>query len=955
MVIEPTAKARHVVVFGPYRVDAGRRSLSKDGAPVALGARTLDTLLALLERPNEPISKRDLIAKVWPDVFVEEGSLRFHIATLRKALGDGKEGARYIATLAGRGYSFVAPISRVSIDDHLAQSSRTIVPHRPNMPNPPHVLGRADSVQTLLSQLASKRFVTVVGAGGIGKTTVAVAVGHELIATFAGAVHFVDLGTLGDPNLVAQSLAAMLGLKVRSDDHATALVAHLCDKRLLLILDNCEHLIESIATLAARLFNAAPELHFLATSREALRVPGEHVYRLEPLACPPDNPGMSAATALSFPAAQLFVERATARGVVLDLDDADAAIVASICRKVDGVALAIELAAGRVQAYGLQQTATLLSERLSLLWAGQRTAPPRQHTLKATLDWSYGLLIEPERQVLRQLAVFVGDFTLEAALAVVTTPGTDSGLVLSAIDSLVAKSMVATRPVGAMMRYRLLETTRAYALDLKINADLAARHAKYYGRWLEQCGTQWPNLSNASERAAHLAALGNVRAALEWCFGDKGDAQIGIALAAAAAPVFLTMSLLPEGHLWSQKAILALDSETRSSVQEMNLQLALGLSLMFTRGNSEEARAALARSLEIAEAVGDLTYALQLIGRLHLFHHREGDFAIAQEYARRGAAVAANLEDATDKAMAHCLLGISLSTSGDLAGARSSLEEALRLGDGRESEQAGILAHGVNFFSFCSDYLARTLWLQGHTEEAVKCAHASVGNAARVDHPVTLAVALTIATTVFFAAEDLDAAEKHADWLIAHAEANVLRPSIAVGHGFKGELAIRQGRANIGIEMVRTCLSEMKAKRYGLLTTPFQLALIQGLTETGETDAAYLLVNEAIAHGEAKGHLSYMPELLRVKGGLHLLTAQPDAAEAEICFRQSLRWSHRQGARSWELRTTTDLASLLARSGKFEEAKELLYPMLERVAAGRQTTDFERAQRLHIAISEALR
>lgn len=957
MVIEPTAKARHVFAFGPYRVDAGRRLLSKDGAPVMLGARTLDTLLALLERPNEPISKRDLIAKVWPHVFVEEGSLRFHIATLRKALGDGKNGARYIATLAGRGYSFVAPISRSSIDDDSATPSPpTIAYQRPNMPNPlPHMVGRAESVRALLSQLTASRFVTVVGAGGIGKTTVAVAVGHELIEVFAGAVHFVDLGTLGDPTLVAQSLAAMLGLTVRSDDHAAALVAHLSDKRVLLILDNCEHLIEAMATLATRLFDAAPKLHILATSREALRVPGEHVYRLASLACPPEDPDLSAATALTFPAAQLFVERATARGAIFNLDDADATLVASICRKLDGVALAIELAAGRVEAYGLQQTGRLLAERLSLLWAGQRTAPPRQHTLKATLDWSYSLLTELERRVLRQLAVFVGDFTLEAALAVVGIRGTDQGLVFGAIENLVAKSMIATRPIGAMMRYRLLETTRAYALDLEVDADLAARHANYYGLWLEQCGTKWPTLSNAAERAAHLAGLGNVRAALEWCFSDKGDTRVGIALAAAAAPVFLAMSLLPEGHVWSKKAILALDGETRFGVQEMNLQLALGLSLMFTRGNSEEARAALARSLEIAEAVGDLTYALQLIGRLHLFHHREGDFAIAQDYARRGAAIAAILEDATSKALAHCLLGISLSTSGDLAGARSSLEAALRLGYGRDAERGSILSHGVNFYSFCSDYLARTLWLQGHTEQAVKCAHDSVEDAARVDNPVTLAVALTIATTVFFAAEDLDAAEKHTDWLIAHGEANLLRPSIAVGHGFKGELAIRLGRANVGIEMVRTCLGEMKAKRYGLLTTPFQLALIEGLAATGATDDACLLVDEAIEHAEAKGHLSYMPELLRVKGSLRLLMPQPDAAKAEMCFRQSLDWSHRQGARSWELRTTADLATLLALSGQLEEARALLQPLLEGSAKGGQTTDFQRAQRLHITLSEALR
>ena len=262
------------------------------------------------------------------------------------------------------------------------------------------------------------------------------------------------------------------------------------------------------------------------------------------------------------------------------------------------MALAIELAARRVEAYGLQQTAALLDQRLTLLWLGPRTAPPRQKTLQATLDWSYGLLSELERVVLRRLAVFVGHFTLDAALAVVTSATLDQSIVFGAIDSLVAKSMVATRPIGAMMRYRLLDTTRAYALEISIDdaesADLAVRHATYYRRWLEQTGTEWPTLSTGAERAPHFAGLNNVRAALEWCFGVNGNREIGVGLAAAAAPVFLAMSLLPECHRWSERAILALDDAARGGLEEMHLQAALGVSLMFMRGG----RDAGARGLE---------------------------------------------------------------------------------------------------------------------------------------------------------------------------------------------------------------------------------------------------------------------------------------------------------------------------------------------------------------------
>ncbi len=441
----------------------------------------------------------------------------------------------------------------------------------------------------------------------------------------------------------------MLGLPVRSDDATPSLIAYLQDKRILLVLDTCEHLIEAVAPLAARIFAVAPQVHILATSREALRVEGEHVYKLEPLACPPDDPALTAALARTFPAIQVFMERAAASGARLEFSDADASVVAGICRKLDGVTLAIELAAGRVGAYGLQQTAALLDQRLTLLWPGQRTAPPRQKTLQATLDWSYALLSEVERMVLRRLAVFVGHFTMDAALAVVVSASIDQSLVFGAIDSLVAKSMVATRPAGAMMRYRLLDATRAYALDIGIAdaelADLAARHATYYGDWLKQIGAATPALSAAAERMPLLSGLNNVRAALEWCFGADGNTGIGVELAAAAAPVFLAMSLLPECHRWSERAIEALNDATRGGAEEMHLQTALGMSLMFIHASSEKARSALDRSLEIAEGRGDALAQLQVLGPLHMFHLRIGNFKSALHYAQRGVAVAKALED----------------------------------------------------------------------------------------------------------------------------------------------------------------------------------------------------------------------------------------------------------------------------------------------------------------------
>ena len=354
--------------FGPFNLVASERLLTKDGVPVDLGARALDILIALISTPNEVVSKKDLMSRVWPDVTVEEGSLRFHMASLRKALGDGKDGARYITTLAGRGYCFVAPVSQASRPRDEVPAASANFPYA----NLPHrlgrMVGRSDDVQKLSAQLRASRLVTIVGPGGVGKTTVAVAVAHQLADAFAGSVLFADLGMLSDPKLATTAISSMMGLSVQSDDATPGLIAFLKGKRILLILDTCEHLVDAIAGLAASLMEAAPQVHILATSREALRIEGEHIYRLDALACPPDDAELTAEAVRQFPATQLFLERAAASGAHLNISDVDAPIVANICRKLDGVPLAIELAARRAESYGIQQTAALLDQHLTLLW-----------------------------------------------------------------------------------------------------------------------------------------------------------------------------------------------------------------------------------------------------------------------------------------------------------------------------------------------------------------------------------------------------------------------------------------------------------------------------------------------------------------------------------------------------------------------------------------------------------
>jgi predicted ATPase/DNA-binding winged helix-turn-helix (wHTH) protein len=594
---EERSQRKGIISFGPFRLFATERLLEKDGFQVSLGGRALDLLIALVERASEVVSKRELMARVWPNLVVDEGSLRFHIASLRKVLGDGQSGVRYVTNVAGRGYCFVAPIRRSTVKPPRAESF--VAERAAKLPaRLLRMVGRDETIQMISGQLLGQRFVTVVGPGGIGKTTAAISVAHVKFAEFGGAVYFVDLGALDDPSLVPSAIGSALGLSVSSGSPIQALLSFVRDQRLLLVLDSCEHVIETVAAVAESIFREASEVHILATSRESLRVEGEQVYRLPPLGCPPDAVELKAAEALSFPAVRLFVERVGASGAPFVLSDADAPVVADLCRRLDGIALAIELAASRVVALGIRGTAALLDNQFRLLWQGRRTALPRHQTLGATLDWSHNLLSEFERVVLRRLAVFVGTFSLEAAQAVAAGNPFDRGQIVEAVTSLVSKSLVAAEIGATSVCYRLLDTTRAYVQSKLVQSGeeiaVARRHAMYYREFLERTDSA-PQSSKPAGRPEHREHVSNVRAALEWAFSAQGDLDLGTALAAASAPLFLEMSLLSECRVWMERSIVARQAAPWDPRREMEIQVALALSLMFTEGDCEEARAGLAR------------------------------------------------------------------------------------------------------------------------------------------------------------------------------------------------------------------------------------------------------------------------------------------------------------------------------------------------------------------------
>ncbi|MDB5716104.1 MAG: transcriptional regulator, partial [Sphingomonadales bacterium] len=679
--------AAAVISFGPYRLIPAERLLLKDQEVIDVGNRALDLLVALAEAAGEVVSQNELMTRAWPNVVVGEGSLRVTIAGLRKTLGDGQDGVRYISNVTGRGYCFVAQIERSAI------SQTTLVPMQPASAALPtsrdrlparlsRMIGRDGAVEALSRLLASRRFVSVVGPGGLGKTTVAVAVAHALLDDFGDAVHFVDLSPIKDATLVPSTVATALGVLVQAQDPLPSLLAFMAGRRILLVLDSCEHVIDAAASLTARLYQEAPEVHLLTTSRESLRVEGEHVHLLPPLACPAPGDDLTATEALTSPAVQLFMERAFASGHEEDLTDAEAPAVASICRQLDGIALAIELAGSRVGAYGLQGTGDLLRNRFKLLWQGRRSALPRHQTLHAMLDWSYNLLSARDRKILDRLSIFVGVFTIEAAQAVASDDELTAAEVADAIDSLIDKSLIWIAQIDGGAHLKLLDTTRAFAAEKRAQSseapDVARLHALYYAE-LQNSGPGPGSEAAGDDPITFTHHIGNIRAALEWSFSRNGDPAIGVRLAAASASLFIEVSLLVECQRWCEQALSApFDRETDAPTR-LALQEALAFSKMFTQGNGEDVRLAIDEGLRLAEALGDRRRLLNLLAGLHIFLTRISDFRGAVAVAERSAATAQEIGSPGAIATAEWMLGVSHHLRGDQALGRLHCENGLTL------------------------------------------------------------------------------------------------------------------------------------------------------------------------------------------------------------------------------------------------------------------------------------
>jgi predicted ATPase/DNA-binding winged helix-turn-helix (wHTH) protein len=938
------------VTFGRFEISPHRRQFFADGRPVQLGGRAFDVLMALIDAQGSVVSKRALMERVWPDRIVEENNLQLQISALRAAFGADRD---LIRTVAGRGYQFTGETRTASAAPDRRRGSaapdRETAVSRGNVPEPvSELIGRDDEIREILRFIQGHRLVTLTGPGGIGKTRLALAAARRLLPRFADGVWFAELAPLSEPTLVAAAVAAAVGLELAAGEASADHVAcALVEKELLLFIDNCEHVIGGAGAMAEALLHANSAAHVVATSREPLKAEGEWIYRVPPLTVPaPDVTNED--DLLRHGSVQLFIKRAQAVEPHLVPDRHLAATVAAICRRLDGIPLAIELAASRTGALGIEQIAERLDDRFRLLAGGRRTALRRQQTMHATLEWSHALLTAPERVLLRRLAVFAGVFDLKATGEVAASPELATYEVVDALSDLVSKSLVDRNATG----YRLLETIHAFALEKLVESGelemLSRRHAEFHRTLFERAESEWEARAADEWMAEYGPKIDDLRAALDWAFSPSGNSSLGVALTVAAVPLWMELSLLQECRSRVKRALSASDSgASRDERQEMKLRVALATSITHSLGRVHELGAMWTRAFEIAEELSDRDYQLRSLRGLQIYYAGI-DFRKSLEMARKFCLLAEQEQDKNNLLIGEAMVGASEHFLGNQISARVHIERMLAnfsAPDHRSHSYAG----RFQFFDqhvLPRIFLSRVLWLQGFPEQAMRTAEKAVEAAQVANNAILTCNAVCHASCpIALWMGDFGLADHHLKILLEHARTYTLPFWGELARMFEARLAVNRGDITGGLYLLRASFDKLGDSMPASDYVQFQSEIIDVLGRAGQIADGLTVAQQAIERCERTNERWLLAELLRVKGEL-MLHKESSAASAESIFREALDWARRQGALSWELRAATSLARLLRDQRRGAEAIAVIKSVYERFTEGFGTTDLANAKAL---------
>jgi predicted ATPase/DNA-binding winged helix-turn-helix (wHTH) protein len=935
---------------GHWQIHLGRRELLSNGVVVPIGARAFRIIEVLVRSANELVTKDDLMRHVWSGAMVGENTLPVHISAIRKALGQDRA---MLKTASGRGYRLLGSWTpRQQIWAAARDASPAARAPEPSIENNfpqivSRLIGRDTATQRVRDLVSAYRVVTLSGPGGIGKTTLALEAARGLLGGFDDGGWFVELASLSNPALVPSTVAGVLGLTLNGEVSADSIARAIGVRQLLLVLDNCEHVIDAVASLAERFVRLCPRMTIVVTSREVLRIDGETVYRVPPLDVPPPEQE-TPDDVLGHSAVELFIARTTAMGGGFSPRPDELPLVAAICRRLDGIPLAIEFAAASAVTLGIAQVAAGLRDRFALLTQGRRTALARQRTLRATLDWSYRLLSDTEQRLLRRLSVFPAGFTPDAVVAVMD--GSTLTAVQDGIASLVTKSLIVQDRPATGGRWRLLETIRAYAAEKLVESGDAAVTSRRQAAYCRDLLGSLDGSRAISEEdlIRYGQELDNARAALAWAFSPDGDPDIGVPLTLAVVPLWMQLSLVEECRQSVECALNALRIMPEPAPDhQMRLDTALADSLGFTKGLVPDVAAASTRALETAQVLDSPEFQLRALYSLWTYSLFAGEprqtLAISEQFR----ALAAARADVADQLVGERIYAVSLHYIGDQINARLHLERMLSRYVAPPRRR-----HVISFQRDQAEgarlHLARTLWLQGFADQAMRIVRSCVDDARAAGHASSLCRVLgEAACPIALEVGDLGVAADYVKMMVDLSTRHALVHWRSWGRSHEAELAARGGDAASALQLLRTSFAELEHVPIALRFIPLRGALGLALGRAGRVADGLEEVAVALEGCERTEARAGIAELLRIKGDLLLLRGE-DGAEAEAagCFGESLAWARRQGALSWELRAATSFARLRLAQGHAAEARRILEPVHDRFTEGFASADMLSAGQL---------
>ncbi|WP_179401051.1 winged helix-turn-helix domain-containing protein [Burkholderia guangdongensis] len=963
-----------MIQIGILSVDFEQRDIRRDGHTLRVGARALDILEVLHRANGSVVSKDDIMDAVWPDQIVEENRLQVHVATLRKVLGASRD---LIKTVPGRGYLLVGTPRTTAPMPAPAAAPPFVCPR----PQSASLIGRQDEIAQIVDMIDRTPVVTLVGAGGIGKTSLAARIAHDLSRAARESVHFVELASASTNDDVLRALADALGLPADGTASIDGIADSVAASRCLLVLDNAEHVVEPVAHLVETLTARAATLRVLVTSREPLHISVESVYRVNPLAVPGSDAGCDEIAACS--AVELFLRRTRAASPDCAIDDGAMRLIADICRRLDGLPLAIELAAARVATLGIEGVASRLDDRLNLLTGGLRSAPPRHQALRATFDWSYVLLDPAARALFRRVGCFIGPFTFDAVCAVAMAPDMSIADVIAGLGELAAKSLLTVELDGPNAQYRLTGSTRAYALEKLHNEGelerVALRHARYEREQADaraRIGFAEPdrevrpiavspraispsviNPRAVSPRAISSSVI-NPRAITPSKPGAVEYPPTSASLVRALARDLLNQSTMSDCRAHAKRMLDEIDTASRGAVDadsDMQLRAAYASALLHTDGDVFAAAAMWDRTLGLARDAGDdALEARALAGRWNVMLTMS-EIHESLRYATRFERAAERGGERSQRLLATAMVATSLHYFGEHAQARERLEAATdALADVREPVGAA-LALGIDVATLGRTMLTRLVWMQGEPEHAMRLAAQAVECARRQRSPIALCVALgAAAVPIALRYGDHDAISDYLATMRSEADAHGLDLWRSQAECLAGQFDIQSGHPGAGLARLAPALRRIEASGFRRLLAPLIVEYAEGLARTGRAAEACAKLDATLARCRASGEHLFVPELLRAKGLATLAQARNADADQAVAYEAQGRrhlftaidLANAQGAGMWALRATLDLADHLIERGRIGQASAMIANLDGRFELQSRASDIRRLVRL---------